>query len=69
MGVGFRLAHDLPYSLFAGLLINQSHCGSEFDGITGKLGYVDDFGARELVFQFRYSRLINLLLRLGSLIF
>jgi hypothetical protein len=51
------------------LLINQSHCGSEFDGITGKLGYVDDFGTRELVYQFRYSRLIDLLLRLGSLIF
>ena len=35
--VGFWLANDLPYLLFAGILFHQRHCRPEFNRIAGKL--------------------------------
>src|ERR1700730_12342334 len=51
LGVGFRLADDLPHRLLVGVLVDQRDGGAEHDGVDGELADVDNIGARKLVLQ------------------
>jgi hypothetical protein len=69
----FASASDSPTSchtlLVSSILVDQGNRGTEFDDGTGKLRHVDNFRTREFVFKFGNARLIDFLLRFGSLIF
>src|SRR5258705_13907703 len=52
LGIGLRLADDLPHRFLVGVLVDQRDGRAELDGVTGKLADVDDIGARKLVLQF-----------------
>src|SRR6185437_15748295 len=69
LGVGLRLADDLPHFLLVGVLVNQRHGGGEGIGVARKLRYVDHVGARQLVFEFGDAPLVERLLLLGGVIF
>ena len=69
MRIGFRLAHDLPYIFLARTLFDHCNRGPEFNGVAGELSDINDFGTRELVFQFGDTGLVDFLLCLGGLIF
>src|SRR6185437_2334090 len=69
LGVGLRLADDLPYLLLVGILVDQRHGGAEGNGVARKLRYVDHVGARQLVFQLGDAALVERLLLLGGVIF
>src|SRR5712664_857933 len=51
LGVGLRLADDLPHRLLFGVLVDQRDSGAELDGVAGQLADVDNIGARKLVLQ------------------
>src|ERR1019366_2918712 len=51
LGIGFRLADDLPNRFLVGVLVDQRDGRAELDGVAGQLADVDNIGARELVLQ------------------
>ena len=44
------------------ILVLQRYGGAELDGVARQLGRVDDFGARNLVFEFGNARFVQALL-------
>src|SRR6478609_11788193 len=69
LGIGFRLADDLPHRFLVGVFIDQRDRRAELDGVAGQLGDVDDVGARKLVLQLGDAAFVVGLLFLGGVIF
>src|ERR1700676_3055969 len=69
LGVGLRLADDLPYCLLVGVLVDQGDGGAKGDGVAGQLRHVDDLGARQLVLEFGDAALVERLRFLRGMIF
>src|ERR1700733_12234971 len=59
LGVGFRLADDLPHRLLVGVLIDQGDGGAKGDGVAGQFRHVDDLGARQLVLELGDAALVE----------
>ena len=59
LGVGLRLADDLPHLLLVGVLVDQRDGRAELDGVAGQLGDVDHLGARELVLELGDAALVD----------
>src|SRR5450631_4583217 len=68
LGVGFRLANDLPDRFLVGVLVDQCDGRAELDGVAGELADVDNVGARKLVLQLGDPAFIMGLLFLGGVI-
>jgi len=62
-------ANDLPHPLLAGVLVDQCHCGTKFDGVAGKFRHIDYFGTRKLIFELGNASLIDLVFCVGGLVF
>src|SRR5580692_7512410 len=69
LGVGLRLADDLPHRFLVGVLVDQGDGGAEGDGVARQLGNVDDLGARQLVLELGDAALVERLRFLGRVIF
>src|SRR6202043_2777521 len=69
LGVGLRLADDLPHRLLVGVLVDQRDGGAKGNGVARKLRHVDDFGARQLVLELGDAALVERLRFLGGMIF
>src|SRR5208282_1974551 len=59
LGVRFGFADDLPHRLLVGILVDQRDGRAECDRVAGKLRYVNDFGARELVLELGDAALVE----------
>ena len=68
LGIGLRLADDLPDLLLLGVLVDQRHRRAKLDGVAGQLRHVDHFGTRELVLKLGDGALVERLLLLGGMI-
>src|ERR1700733_5855170 len=68
-GIGLRLADNLPYRLFVGVLIDQSDGRAKGKGLAGKLRHINNFGARQLVLKLGDAAFIERLRFLGGVIF
>src|SRR5205807_129284 len=68
LGVGLRLADDLPHLLLVGILVDHGDGRAERDGFAGQFRDVDHLGARELVLELGDAALVVRLFLLGGVI-
>src|SRR3981081_733495 len=68
LGIGFRLADDLPHRFLVGVFVDQRDGRAELDGVAGELADVDDIGARKLVLQLGDTAFVVGLFFLGGVI-